>query len=101
MYTYDIKNNNIAVIRYINANDLEENYFDNLSVLEEQLTRERFTIEYNLSEEVYYFEDWINYMLNNSDYSDSELMDFKDYYQNLLDFNTNLNIFITFINKNN
>ena len=48
MYTYDIINNNIAVIRYINQNDLEENYFDDISVLEQQLINEGFVISYNL-----------------------------------------------------
>ena len=47
MYTYEIKNNNIAVIRLSNSNDLEENLFDNLEVLETQLQKEGFKINYN------------------------------------------------------
>lgn len=50
IYTYDIKNignEYIAVIRYTNSNDTEENYFDNLEVLKNQLVSERFNIEYS------------------------------------------------------
>lgn len=45
-------------------------------------------------EEIYYFEDWVDNMLNNSDYSLFELMCFEEYYQNLLPFEENMNIFI-------
>lgn len=47
MYTYEIKNSNIAVIRFSNSNDFEENLFDNLEVLETQLKKEGFKINYN------------------------------------------------------
>ena len=44
------------------------------------------------------FDDWVNHMLDNSDYTESELMQFKDYYQNLLDYDENTNNFMTFLN---
>ena len=47
MYTYEIKNNNIAVIRLSNSNDFEENLFDNLEVLKTQLQKEGFKINFN------------------------------------------------------
>ena len=47
MYTYEIKNNNIAVIRLSNSNDFEENLFDDLKVLKTQLQKEGFKINYN------------------------------------------------------
>ena len=47
--------------------------------------------------EIYYFEDWVNNMLNNSDYTEFELMNFEDYYQNLLTFNENTEIFINYL----
>lgn len=50
IYTYDVKNiseTSIAVIRYINDNDTEENYFENLEALENQLVSEGFSIEYS------------------------------------------------------
>ena len=33
----------------------------------------------------YDFNDWVNEMLNQSDYTELELLDFKEHYQNLLD----------------
>ena len=45
-YTYDIVSNNIAVIRYANENDEEENIFDSLETLEQQLENEGFELEY-------------------------------------------------------
>jgi Zn ribbon nucleic-acid-binding protein len=39
--------------------------------------------------DIYYFDDWVNEMLNHSDYSESELLDFEEYYQNLLTFEEN------------
>ena len=44
-------------------------------------------------EEIYYFEDWVSDMLNSSDYTEFELMDFEEYYQNLLTFEENTEIF--------
>jgi len=46
------------------------------------------------TEEIYYFEDWVNNMLNDSDYTEFELMEFEEYYQNLLTFDENTEIFI-------
>ena len=46
------------------------------------------------TEEIYYFEDWVNNMLNDSDYTEFELLDFEEYYQNLLTFEENTEIFI-------
>jgi len=45
-------------------------------------------------EDIWYFEDWVNNMLNNSDYSEFELLDFEEYYQNLLDYEQNTKNFI-------
>jgi hypothetical protein len=50
-----------------------------------------------MTQEIYYFEDWVNYMLNNSDYSEYELIEFEDYYQNLLPYGENLDNFINYI----
>ena len=44
--------------------------------------------------DIYYFEDWVSDMLNSSDYSEYELMGFEEYYQNLLPFEENTDIFI-------
>ena len=57
-------------------------------------------------EEIYYFEDWVNNMLNDSDYTEFELMGFEEYYQNLLTFEENTEIFINYLknieqNENN
>jgi hypothetical protein len=49
-----------------------------------------------MKQELFYFDDWVNYMLNNSDYTEKELMEFKDYYQNLLDHDQNIENFIEF-----
>jgi hypothetical protein len=42
-----------------------------------------------MKQELFYFEDWVNHMLNNSDYSESELMEFEEHYQNLLSYDQN------------
>ena len=47
--------------------------------------------------EIYYFEDWVNNMLNDSDYTEWELMGFEEYYQNLLTFEENTEIFINYL----
>ena len=44
--------------------------------------------------DIYYFEDWVSDMLNSSDYNEYELMGFEEYYQNLLPFEENTDIFI-------
>ena len=46
-----------------------------------------------MEQEIYYFEDWVSYMLNHTDYSLIELEDFYEYYQNLLTFEENLEEF--------
>jgi hypothetical protein len=43
------------------------------------------------------FDLWIDYMLNCSDYSESELIDFEEHYQNMLDLEENMFNFIKFI----
>jgi hypothetical protein len=48
----------------------------------------------DMEQDIYYFEDWVSDMLNNSDYSDYELMCFEEHYQNLLTFEQNTEIFI-------
>jgi hypothetical protein len=53
-----------------------------------------------MEEEIYYFEDWVSDMLNNSDYSDYELMCFEEHYQNLLTFKQNTEIFIKHLKIN-
>ena len=47
-----------------------------------------------MTEDIYYFEDWVSDMLNSSDYSDYELMCFEEHYQNLLPFEQNTEAFI-------
>lgn len=49
--------------------------------------------------EINHFEDWVNYMLNQTDYNDSEIMDFKDHYQNLLSYEDNLKNFEVFLGE--
>jgi hypothetical protein len=51
------------------------------------------TFAKNMEQEIYYFEDWVSYMLNHTDYSLIELEDFYEYYQNLLTFEENLDEF--------
>jgi len=46
------------------------------------------------AEEIYQFEDWVNYMLINSDYDTFEILEFEDYYQNLLNFQENTTLFL-------
>lgn len=43
----------------------------------------------NIMEDIYYFDDWILYMQNCSDYSLYELECFEEHYQNLLTFEEN------------
>lgn len=53
-----------------------------------------------MTNNIYHFDDWVDYMICNSDYSDTELMEFEEYYQNLLDYEANILYFITFkLNK--
>jgi hypothetical protein len=52
------------------------------------------TFKINTMEEIYYFEDWVNNMLNDSDYSEFELMCFEEHYQNLLDDEQNTENFL-------
>lgn len=47
-------------------------------------------------EEIYFFEDWVNYMLSHSDYPESELMQYEEYYENLLTFAENCENFIRY-----
>lgn len=49
---------------------------------------------------IFHFEDWVNNMLNNSDYTEFELMEFEEHYQNLLDFDTNTNNFLEYKQNN-
>ena len=48
---------------------------------------------------IYDFNDWILYMQSMSDYSLYELECFEEYYQNLLTFEENLEIFIKHLNN--
>ena len=45
---------------------------------------------------IFYFEDWVEYMLSNSDYTPEEVTDYKDHYQNLESFEENTKNFIDF-----
>lgn len=53
--------------------------------------------ETNTTENIYYFEDWVTYMLEHSNYEESKIMEFEEYYQNLLDFQTNADLFINWL----
>lgn len=48
---------------------------------------------------IYYFDDWILYMQNCSDYSLYELECFEEHYQNLLTFEENLENFLTYLKQ--
>jgi len=48
---------------------------------------------------IYYFDDWVNEMLNHSDYSEKELLDFEEHYQNLLTFDENSDNFEKHLNN--
>lgn len=48
------------------------------------------------TEEIYFFEDWVSYMLSYSDYPESELMQYEEYYENLLTFAENCENFIRY-----
>ena len=45
-------------------------------------------------EEIYYFEDWVSYMLSSYDYSGRQLFDYEEYYENLLPYEENLDNFL-------
>jgi hypothetical protein len=34
-------------------------------------------------EEIYYFYDWLSYMIEHSDYSEFQLINYKDYYEHI------------------
>jgi hypothetical protein len=46
--------------------------------------------------QIYHFDDWVNHMLSHSDYTESEIMEFELYYENLLHFDMNTSNFINF-----
>jgi hypothetical protein len=46
----------------------------------------------------YDFNDWVNEMLNQSDYTELELLEFKEHYQNLLDDDQNAENFLNYKN---
>jgi hypothetical protein len=47
----------------------------------------------NKEEKIFYFEDWVSYMLNNTTFEEQEIRDFKEHYQNLLGHAENGNLF--------
>jgi hypothetical protein len=47
-----------------------------------------------MEEDIYYFDDWVSDMLNSSDYEEKDLLEFEEYYQNILSFNENTDMFI-------
>jgi len=50
--------------------------------------------------DVYYYDDWLIYMLDHSDYAPHELMEFEEHYQNLLTFEENMINFIDYKKDN-
>ena len=50
--------------------------------------------------DIFHFDDWVMNMLSNSDYNEMELMEFREHYENLLDFNINAANFIIFNQQN-
>jgi hypothetical protein len=54
-----------------------------------------------MTEDIFYFDDWVNWMLNNSDYKESDIMNFEEHYQNLLTFEENTLNFINYGMDNN
>jgi hypothetical protein len=91
MYTYDYIDDNKVVIRLSNDKDLECDTFDNIDDIVSQMKKENTEIVYT-----YDFDDWVNEMLNQSDYSEFELMCFEEHYQNLLDYEQNTENFIKY-----
>lgn len=56
-------------------------------------------MEKNTTTNIWHFDDWIMDMVINSDYDEIELMEFREHYENLLDFDTNTANFINFKNQ--
>lgn len=50
--------------------------------------------------DIYYFDDWVSDMLNSSDYEEKDLLEFEEYYQNLLSFDENTEVFINQLKNN-
>lgn len=94
IYTYDYIDYNKVVIRLSNDKDLECDTFDNIDDIVSQMKKENTEIVYT-----YDFDDWVNEMLNQSDYTEIELLEFKEHYQNLLTFEENLDNFIKQLNN--
>ncbi len=84
IYTYDYIDDNKVVIRLSNDKDFECDTFDNIDDIVSQMKKENTEIVYT-----YDFDDWVNEMLNQSDYTEIELLEFKEHYQNLLTFEEN------------
>ncbi len=94
IYTYDYIDDNKVVIRLSNDKDFECDTFDNIDDIVSQMKKENTEIVYT-----YDFDDWVNEMLNQSDYTEIELLEFKEHYQNLLTFEENLDNFIKQLNN--
>jgi hypothetical protein len=55
----------------------------------------------NMEYNIYHFDDWVEYTMEfGSGFTLTELMEFREHYQNLLDYEANILHFITFkLNK--
>lgn len=53
-----------------------------------------------MTDKIIDFEDWLEYTMERSDFPETELREFEEHYQNLLDYEANILHFITFkLNK--
>jgi len=55
---------------------------------------------YNENQPINYFDDWVKEMMSQSDYSEVEIMEFEEHYQNLLSFEENIEMFLEFRKEN-
>lgn len=91
IYTYDYIDDNKVVIRLSNDNDSECDTFDSIEQIVNQMKKEDTEVV-----DTYDFDDWVNEMLNQSDYTEFELLEFEEHYQNLLSFEENTENFIKY-----
>jgi len=82
-------------------NEFLNSSFDNVNESELDCINNFLTYKNNTMEKdvyTYDFNDWVNEMLNQSDYTELELLDFKEHYQNLLDDDQNAENFLNYKN---
>ena len=70
----------------------EELYIACLPILEAEAKKQNFIVTESV-EEIFDFDEWVNYMLNNTTFEEQEIRDFQEHYQNLLSHAKNGNLF--------